>query len=118
MKSLLIFYGKFENDLIKDFSKEKNCIMLIAKRSISQVLNKKKLNFDKIILISEKILPRSKAIYKDVIDHIKDKKVFFVEIGYKKSKVPKDKAFSDALINGTGNNLKNILKRIINNENE
>ena len=42
----------------------------------------------------------------------------FVEIGYYKSKVPLDKAASNALINGSEDKTKIILKKIISEKND
>ena len=116
MKSLLVIDSKLINDSILDFSKKNSCEIVIIEKSLSKTFNKSK--FDKIILITEKILPRNSIIYKSLKKFVKKNKVFFVEIGYTKTKIATDKAFSDALINGTGNNTMSILKKIINIKND
>ena len=57
--------------------------------------------FNKVILITENILPRNSQIYKTIKEFINNENSFFIEIGIK-SKVPEDRAFSNALINGSG----------------
>ena len=47
-------------------------------------------------------------------EFLKNKDIFFIEIGFKKSKISNDKAFSNALINGSGINTETILEKIIN----
>ena len=112
MKNLFITNIKL-NNIISDIKKNNNCEILIVKKNFNDVLKNKTKQFSKIILFTEKILPRNSEIYKTISNFIKNEKCSFIEIGHNKSKVPKDKASSSALINGSGNNTMLIVEKII-----
>ena len=113
MSSLLVIEKKLFENAISKIRRNKNCNIIIIQKNLLEVLKRKKIQVNKIILITEKILPRNSEIYKSIKSFIKDKKVFFVEIGYKKSIVSQDIAVSDALVNGSGNNTEMVLEKII-----
>ena len=112
--NLLLIEKKLLDNSIKTLCKKKNCEIIIIKKNLKDILNKKKSRYKKIILISEKILVRSSETYLDIKNYLKQKRVFFLEIGYKKSKITTDKAISDSLINGSSIGTKKILEKVIN----
>lgn len=112
MKNLLIINTKL-NSLISEIENISNCEILIIKKNLRDVLKKKPNEFNKVILITENILPRNSENYRTIKKFINNENSFFIEIGFKKSKVPEDKAFSNALINGSGKQTKLILEKII-----
>jgi len=117
MKNLLIMNSILKQE-IKDFIKSNNCETLIIDKNLKDILKKKTKKFNKVILITEKILPRNSDIYKHIRNFTNNEKMFFVEIGYYKSKVPLDKAASNALINGSEDKTNIILKKIVSEKNE
>ncbi len=112
MNNLLIINDELKS-LISEVSKINNCEILIIKKNFKDVLKKKKNKFSKVILITEKILPRKSETYMIVNEFVENKKSFFIEIGHKKSESLSDKALSNALINGSGNNTKIIIEKIV-----
>ena len=112
MKNLLIINSKL-SAIISNLKKNNNCEVLIIGKNLKEVLKKKTKKFSKVILITEKILPRNSEAYKIISKFIKNEKSSFIEIGQKKSQVPTDKASSKGLINGAGNKTLLILKKII-----
>ena len=113
MKILLVIENKLYKESIYKLCKNKNCEILIIQDNLEKLLNEKKRNLDKLVLITENILARNSNIYKCIKNFIKNKKIFFAEVSYRKSKISKDKAFSDALISGSGVNTDSILEKII-----
>ena len=63
MKNLLIISSILKQE-IKDFKKNNNCETLIIDKNLKDILKKKTKKFNKLILITEKILPRNSDIYK------------------------------------------------------
>ncbi len=114
MNSLLVIENKLCKKSIYKLCKDKNCEIIILQDNLDQVLNEKKRNLDKIVLITENILARNSNNYKCIKNFIKNKKIFFAEVSYRKSKISKNKAFSDALVSGAGINTESILEKIIN----
>ena len=112
MSSLLLIEAKLCKNSIKQICKKKNCEVVILDKNLLKEL--KKCGINKIILLTENILSRDLKIYTTIKEFIKSKNIFFTEIGYKKSKISNDKAFSNALINGSGINTETILEKIIN----
>ena len=112
MKNLLITNTKF-NNLVSELKNVNNCEILIIKKNLKDLLKKKTRQFSKVILITEKILPRNSEVYKIISKFIRDEKSTFIEIGHKKSEVPKEKACSMALISGSGNKTMIILNKLI-----
>ena len=113
MSSLLLIEAKLCKNSIKQICKKKNCEVVILDKNLLKKL-KKKCGINKIILLTENILPRDVKIYTMINEFLKNKDIFFLEIGFKKSKISNDKAFSNALINGSGINTETILEKIIN----
>ena len=113
MKNLLITNLK-KNKIEIDEKKIKNYEMLVITKNLKNILKKKTKQFSKVILITEKILPRNSEIYKTIKYFVKNENSYFIEIAYTKSKVSIDKTFSNALINGSGNQTKLVLKKLIN----
>ena len=118
MNNLLVIEKKFCKNTIYKLCKKKNCEIIIIQNNLLEILNEKQRKVNKLILITDNILARNSDIYKCIKNYIRNKKIFFVEIGYKKSKISQDKAISDALINGAGINTENILEKIINSKND
>tara|TARA_B100000029_G_scaffold388457_1_gene384663 strand:- start:682 stop:1038 length:357 start_codon:yes stop_codon:yes gene_type:complete len=118
MNNLLVIERKFCKNTIYNLCKKKNCEVIIIQNNLLEILNEKQRKINKLILITENILARNSDIYKWIKSYIRNKKIFFVEIGYKKSKIPQDKAISDALINGAGINTQSILEKIIDSKND
>ena len=112
MKNLLIINSKL-SDIFTELKKNNNCEILTVKKNLKEILKKKNEKFSKVILITEKILPRNSEVYKIISNFVKNEKSSFIEISCKKSQVPKDKASSNALINGSGNKTLLILEKII-----
>ncbi len=112
MKNLLIINSKLSS-IITDLKKNNNCEILIIRKNLKEILKKIPGKFNKVILITEKILPRDSEVYKIISKFIKNDKSSFIEIGKEKSQVPTNKARSNALINGSGNKTLLILKKII-----
>jgi hypothetical protein len=112
MKNLLIINSKL-SAIITNLKKNNDCEILIIKKNLKEVLKKKTEKFSKVILITEKILPRNAEVYKTISNFINSKKSSFIEISHKKSLVPKNKASSNALINGSGKETLLILEKII-----
>ena len=113
MSSLLLIEAKLCKNSIKQICKKKNCEVVILDKNLLKKL-KKKCGINKIILLTENILSRDVEIYTMINEFLKNKDIFFLEIGFKKSKISNDKAFSNALINGSGINTETILEKIIN----
>ena len=113
MSSLLLIEEKLCKNSIELICKKKNCEVVILDKNLLKEL-KKRCGISKIILLTENILSRDLKIYTTIKEFIKSKNIFFTEIGYKKSKISNDKAFSNALINGSGINTETILEKIIN----
>ena len=114
MNSLLVIESKLCKNSIYKLCKKKNCEIITIQNNLLEVLNEKKRQLDKIILITENILARNSDVYKSIKSFIENKNIFFVEIGYRKSKISQDKAFSDAIVNGANINTESILEKIIN----
>ncbi len=112
MKNLLIINSKL-NATITNFKKNNNCEILIIRNNLKEILKKKAKKFSKVILITEKILPRNSEAYKTISNFIRSNKSSFIEISHKKSLVPNNKASSNALINGSGKKTLLILEKII-----
>ena len=117
MKSLLIISSKLNHE-INDFKKNNGCETLIINKNLKDILKKKTKKINKLILITENILPRNSDIYKYIKNFTNKEKMCFIEIGYYKSKVPLDKASSNALINGSEDKTNIILKKIVSEKNE
>ena len=113
MSNLLIIENKLFKDSIVTICKKKNCEIVLLKDNLLEILAKKKGKLKKIILISQYILSRNSIVYKTIKDFIKNKGVFFIEIGYSKSNISSVKACSDAIINGSDINTENILKKLL-----
>ena len=113
MSSLLLIEEKLCKNSIELICKKKNCEVVILDKNLLKEL-KKKCGISKIILLTENILSRNVKIYTMIKEFLKNKDIFFIEIGFKKSKISNDKAFSNALINGSGINTETILEKIIN----
>ncbi|MBF96686.1 MAG: hypothetical protein CFH34_01397 [Alphaproteobacteria bacterium MarineAlpha9_Bin4] len=113
MSSLLVIEKKLFENAINKIRRSKNCNIIIIQKNLLEVLKRKKIQANKIILITENILPRNSIVYKSIKSFIKNKKIFFVEIGYNKSTVSQEMAASDALVNGSGNNTEMVLEKII-----
>ena len=112
MNTLLIINSNM-SAITNNLKKNNCCEILIIRKNLKEVLKKKTKKFSKVILITEKILPRNSEAYKTISNFIKSKKSSFIEISHKKSLVPNNKASSDALINGSGKKTLLILKKII-----
>ena len=117
MKNLLIINSKL-NQKINDLKKYYNCEVLIINKNLKDILKKKTKKVSKLILITENILSRNSDIYKYIKNFTNKEKMCFVEIGYYKSKVPLDKAASNALINGSEDKTSIILKKIVSKKND
>ena len=117
MKNLLIISSKL-NQIINDFKKSNNCEIFVIDKKLKDIFKKKTKKFSNVILVTEKILSRNSDIYKIIKNFTNNEKMCFVEIGYYKSKVPLDKASSNALINGSEDKTNIILKKIVSEKNE
>lgn len=113
MSNLLIIENHLFRGTIDAICKKKNCEILLLKDNLLERLAKKKGTLKKIILITQNILSRNSITYETIKDFIKNKDVFFIEIGYKKSNISRVKACSDAIINGSDINTENILKKLL-----
>ena len=87
MSNLLIIENKLFKDSIVTICKKKNCEIVLLKDNLLEILAKKKGKLKKIILISQYILSRNSIVYKTIKDFIKNKGIFFIEIGYNKSNI-------------------------------
>ena len=112
MKNLLITNNNLYK-VVSEIKKSNNCEILVIKKNLKTALENNSKQFNKIILITEKILSRNSEVYKIISNYIKNKKSSFIEVGFKKSQVPLGKAMSKALINGSGRNTILILEKII-----
>ena len=77
MKNLLIINSKL-NATITNFKKNNCCEILIIRKNLKN-FKKKNQKFSKVILITEKILPRNSEAYKTISNFIKSKKVLLLK---------------------------------------
>ena len=113
MSNLLLIEKKLYNNTVTTVCKKKDCEIIIIKKNLQKILSRKKVVYKKVILISERILTRSSEAYRDIKKYLNKKDVFFIEISYEKSKISKDRAVSDAIINGSSINTNGILKKLL-----
>ena len=112
MKYLLITNNKLSK-IISKVKKNDDFEIIIIKRNLKETLKKKTKKFSKVILITEKILPRNSEVYKIISNFTQNEKSFFMEISHSKCSISRDKASSNALINGSGSKTSLILEKII-----